>query len=163
MFIPILPSKWTSSNETLPHPSFQNNKNLHSLLKSLDYTTSVMHSIFEMAVWKNPRKLRLISAASWQNQQSDCAPSEDSDQPGHLPSLIRVFAVCMKKAWVLSYSLSAQRRLWTDWADAQADLSLRWAHNHIVGFVMRRLIRSLCTCIRDTASHATVKSPRIIR
>ena len=23
-----------------------------------------------------------------------CAPSKDSDQPGHLPSLIRVFAVC---------------------------------------------------------------------
>ena len=32
-------------------------------------------------------------AASWQNQQSECAPSEDSDQPGHPPSLIRVFAV----------------------------------------------------------------------
>ena len=29
----------------------------------------------------------------------------------------------MKKAWVLSYSLSAERRLWSDWADAQADLS----------------------------------------
>ena len=29
------------------------------------------------------------------------APSKDSDQPGHPPSLIRVFAVCMKKAWVL--------------------------------------------------------------
>ena len=40
-----------------------------------------------------------------------CAPSEDSDQPGHPPSLIRVFAVRMKKAWVLSYLLSAQRRL----------------------------------------------------
>ena len=52
-----------------------------------------------------------------------CAASKDSDQPGHLPSLIRVFAVRMKKAWVLSYSLSAQRRLWSDWADAQADLS----------------------------------------
>ena len=25
--------------------------------------------------------------------QSDCAPSEDSDQPGHQPSLIRIFAV----------------------------------------------------------------------
>ena len=25
--------------------------------------------------------------------QSECAPSEDSDQPGHPPSLIRVFAV----------------------------------------------------------------------
>ena len=34
-----------------------------------------------------------IWAASWQNQQNDCAPSEDSDQPGHPPSLIRVFAV----------------------------------------------------------------------
>ena len=52
-----------------------------------------------------------------------CAPSEDSDQPGHPPSLIRVFAVRMKKAWVLSYPLSAHRRLWSDWADAQADLS----------------------------------------
>ena len=57
-----------------------------------------------------------------------CAPNEDSDQPGHPPSLIRVFAVRMWKAWVLSYPLSTQRRLWSDWADAQADLSLRWAH-----------------------------------
>ena len=40
-----------------------------------------------------------------------CTPSEDSDQPGHQPSLIRVFAVHMKKAWVLSYPLSAQQRL----------------------------------------------------
>ena len=53
-------------------------------------------------------------AASWQNQQCGCAPSKDSDQPGHPPSLIRVFTVHMKKAWVLSYPLSAQR--------------LRWAH-----------------------------------
>ena len=39
------------------------------------------------------------------------APIEDSDQPGHLPSLIRVFAVRLKKVWVLSYLSSAQRRL----------------------------------------------------
>ena len=44
-----------------------------------------------------------------------CAPSKDSDQP-----------VRMKKAWVLSYPLSTQRRLSSDWADAQADQSLRW-------------------------------------
>ena len=73
-----------------------------------------------------------------------CAPSKDSDQPGHPPSLIRVFAVRMN-VWALSYPLSAQRRLWpdradaqadlwtqrrlwSDWADAQADLSLRLAH-----------------------------------
>ena len=73
-------------------------------------------------------KYNYIWAASRQNQQNGCVPSEDSDQPGHLPSLIRVFVVRMKKAWLLSYPLSTQRRLWSDWADAQADLSLRWAH-----------------------------------
>ena len=43
-------------------------------------------------------------ATTWQNQQNP-------------PSLISVFAVCMKKAWVLSYPLSAQRRVWSEWAD----------------------------------------------
>ena len=57
-----------------------------------------------------------------------CAPSEASDQPGHPPSLIRVFAVRMKKDWVLSYLLSSQRKLCSDWVDTQADLSLRRAH-----------------------------------
>ena len=40
-----------------------------------------------------------------------CAPSENSDQPGHPTSLIRVFAVRMKTHWVLGYPLNAQRRL----------------------------------------------------
>ena len=40
-----------------------------------------------------------------------CAPSEDSDQPGHLPSLIRVIDFRFKKPWVLGYPLSIQRRL----------------------------------------------------
>ena len=35
--------------------------------------------------------------------------------------------------------LHADSKDWSDWADAQADLSLRWAHSHFVGFVMRRL------------------------
>ena len=71
-----------------------------------------------------------------------CAPSEDSDQPGHPPSLIRVFAVCMKKAWVLTYPFSA---------DAQADLSLCWAHTHFVGFVMLRLI--FCDLLSEIQWH----------
>ena len=62
-----------------------------------------------------------------------CALSEDSDQPRHPPSLTRVFAVRMKKALVLSYPLSAQQRLWSDWADTQTDLRHRWAHSHFVG------------------------------
>ena len=55
-------------------------------------------------------------------------PSKDADQPGHLPSLIRVFTVHMKKHWALNYIMSAQWRLWSDWADAQADPSLCWGH-----------------------------------
>ena len=39
--------------------------------------------------------------------------------------------------------LHADSENWSDWADAQADLSLRWAHIHFVGFVMSRLISSL--------------------
>ena len=81
-----------------------------------------------------------IWVATWQNQQCGCTPSEDSDQPGHRPTLIRVFAVRVKKPYVLSYPLSTQRRLWSDWADAQADLILRWAHTHFVGFVLSWLI-----------------------
>ena len=63
-----------------------------------------------------------------------CAPSEDSDQPGHPPSLIRVFAVRLKRAWALSYLLSSQRRFWSDWIDAQADPSLHWAHMSLCWF-----------------------------
>ena len=40
-----------------------------------------------------------------------CAPSEDSDQPEHPRSLIRVFAIRMNIPWVLSYPLSTLRRL----------------------------------------------------
>ena len=73
-------------------------------------------------------------AASWQNQQNGmCAQrrlrsawaSAQSDQS---------FAVRMKKAWVLSYPLSAKRKVLSDWADAQADLSLRWAHRQLCWF-----------------------------
>ena len=45
-----------------------------------------------------------------------------------------------RKLDLISYALSAKRRLWSNWAVAQADLSLRWAHSHFVGFVVRWLI-----------------------
>ena len=91
-------------------------------------------------IWVNPGFVKLSRPKT---NKMTCVPSKDSDQPGHPPSLIGVFAVRMKKAWVLSYPLSAQGILWSDWADAQpsaqADLSLGWAHSQFVGFVMRRL------------------------
>ena len=60
--------------------------------------------------------------------RSAWASAQYDDQPVHPPSLIRAFAVRLKKARILSYPLSAQRRLWSDREDAQADLSLRLAH-----------------------------------
>ena len=71
------------------------------------------------------------------------APSEYTDQPAHPPSLIRVFAVHSKKYWVLSYQLSAVRRLWSDWAD----LSFRWTQRLFVGFIMRWLTFRKCILI----------------
>ena len=74
-----------------------------------------------------------------------CAPSEDWDQPGHPPSLISVFAVRMKKAWVLSYPLSAQRRLirldgWPGWSESSLGAQSvclfchEAAHIHVISF-----------------------------
>ena len=71
------------------------------------------------------------------------APSEDSGQPGIPPCLIKVFAVRMKKAWVRSYPLSAQRRLMR--LGGCQGWGLRWVHSHFVGFVMSQL-RCLFTC-----------------
>ena len=64
----------------------------------------------------------------------------------------------LRSAWILSYPLNAQRRLWSDWANAQADLSLRWAHSHFVGFVMRRLILSFRLTIAGSLAHRGLTS-----
>ena len=71
-----------------------------------------------------------------------CAPSEDSDQPGHPTILIRVFTVRMTTHWVLSYPLSAQWKLWLDWR-------------------MPRLIRVFAgrTCHFVSLAHVIFKSP----
>ena len=60
-------------------------------------------------------------------------------------SLIRVFAVRMMKAWTLSYPLGAQRRLWSHWADAQTDLSLRWANMQFSWFCHDAALFRICT------------------
>ena len=54
---------------------------------------------------------------------------EDSDQLGHPPSLIRVFNVRSIGSWGPNVSSYGQQRLWSDWVDAQADLSLCCAHS----------------------------------
>ena len=55
-----------------------------------------------------------------------CAPSEDSDQPGRMSCLIRIFAVRIRI--IGSFA-------------TYADLSLHWAGRtcHFVGYIVRRL------------------------
>ena len=81
----------------------------------------------------------LVNAFSWikepehdKTNKMIYVPSKDLNPP----SLISVFAVRMKKLWVLSYPLSAQWRLWSDWVDAQADLVFAGRTCHFVGFVV---------------------------
>ena len=75
------------------------------------------------------------------------APGEYTDQPVHPPSLIRVFAVHMKKHWVLSYPLSALRRLirlggCPGWFESSLGTKA-----FFVGFVMRWLTFRKCIII----------------
>ena len=90
-------------------------------------------------------KYQQVWAASWQKQQNGCVPSEDSVQPGQLPSLIIVFIVHSMGSYGPKLSSCWQQRLWSDWADVQGGLSLRWVHSHFVGFALRWLIYLLCT------------------
>ena len=50
-----------------------------------------------------------------------------------------VFAVRSVGSWGPKVSSCGQRRLWSDWTDANADLSLRCAHTHFVDFVMAHI------------------------
>ena len=74
-------------------------------------------------------------AARWQNQQSDCAPAKTQISLGSRP-VWSESSLCAQ--WVAKdpMFLHADSEDWSDWADAQSDLSLRWAHTHSVGFVM---------------------------
>ena len=108
------------------------------LWKMISKLSSDTHLIKWAASWQNQhddlcaqRRLRSAwafaqSESAWRNIKSSAiqwARCKDSDQTGRICRAVR-----MKKHWVLSYPLSALQRLWSDWADAQADLSLRWAH-----------------------------------
>ena len=75
--------------------------------------------------------------------------------------ILPVWSESSLSAWrKFGSSLSAQRSLWSDWMDVQADLSLRWAHSHFVipptnyfcgGYTVFTLSvhSSFCPSIRD--------------
>ena len=123
----------------------------YALVKMLIFSTHSMKYI-----WYSPKKVNILYvfyvlslplccmtnwAASWKNKKKKkkmaCAPSEDADQPGHPPSLIRVFAVRSIGSQGPNASSCGQRRLWSGWSESS--LGAR----HFVGFVMRRLISNM--------------------
>ena len=54
----------------------------------------------------------MIWAATWQNQQNECAPSEDSDQPGHLSlRLAHTHFVCFVMSWLI-YACGSSSTSW---------------------------------------------------
>ena len=68
----------------------------------------------EIKPWNKTRSTRnthsITEPSHDKTNKVACAPAK-TDQPGHPPSLIRVFAVRMKKPLVISNPLGAQRRL----------------------------------------------------
>ena len=71
-------------NDALWKENVENAKNVKTKMRKMLQLTFFAETFFRIFnVW----------AATWQNQQNECALSEDSDQPGHPPSLIWVFAV----------------------------------------------------------------------
>ena len=69
-------------------------------------------------------------------------PSEDLDQPGHPPSLIRIFAA---RSMDMRTQCSFMRTAKTDQSGRMHRLICVFAgrHGHFVGFVMRRLMYTL--------------------
>ena len=73
---------------------------------------TVCHSFY--IIWTQSSNVKTIILSRLMTKPTKgSVSSKDSDQPGHPPSLIRVFAVRMKKHWVLSYPLSALWSLWS--------------------------------------------------
>ena len=76
----------------------------------------------------------------YKTHKMTCAPSEDSDQTRHTPSLIRAFAVCIKRVWVLaSLQVHIEDSHQTWWMSRLIWFFTRLTGN-FVGFIMLQLI-----------------------
>ena len=129
---------------------------LHSVASDLGLHSLPMSLLWDARHnWINHTntKLRQQRIEPWHDKTNEVTvyPAKTQDQPGHPHSLISLR--CPHEESLGPY-LRAQQRLWSDWADAQADLSLRLAHSHFVGFVMSRLnlvskvLKAIQTCMQ---------------
>ena len=116
------------------------------LHRNVAWISTVCHSVCEFIsiIWikesdwltiKTGRGILICSAWQGLNEpdhifscKTACAPSEDSDQPAHPRSLIRVIVWHTVRNQGSKTSSNGQPRLWPAYANAQDDLSLRLAH-----------------------------------
>ena len=70
----------------------------------------------------------------WRTLRLSTPISVDSEQPVHPPSMERVPSCPFLDSPRSIEGTCDQRRLWSDCADAQADLSLRWPHKSYCRF-----------------------------
>ena len=88
------------------------------------------------AVWK--KKLRHLMTKPAKPAKLHVRPAKTQISLGICPvwsesSLYtRINVGCLASHWAHSED-------WSDWVDSKADLSLRWAYSHFVGFIMRQL------------------------
>ena len=76
-----------------------------------------------LMMWLNSMSLRMTKPTKWHLRAAK------TDQTGHPPGMIE-FSLCAQLVAEDPSFLHADSEDWSDWADAQADQSLRWAHSH---------------------------------
>ena len=105
-----------------------NNENSWPYFKCL-YCTYLLSCVLERyhntkraVACQNQQDGMLTCESSWQ-----VCPAKTQNSLGICP-VWSVFTVYSTGSWGPNASSCRQRRLWSDWADAQADLSLPWGH-----------------------------------
>ena len=86
-------------------------------------------TVREKTDWHNNRSfVASYLAETSGNVLRTCAPSGYSNQSAHSHSLIRIITWRVMYSQGCKVSSCGQRRFWSDCANTQADLNLRWAH-----------------------------------
>ena len=128
---PVSGERWKLYTAGTIFSIFSTNQELEQVDLLFPIKLKVIDSIFHSS---SPSDEKINGAAAWQNQQNDVHPTNNSDQLGHLPSLIKVSPMHSKDSQGPKVSSCGQQRLWPDRADAHAFLSLCWAHGSFCWF-----------------------------
>ena len=94
---------------------------------------TVMKCIHVCAAYVDSRK-KHFEPPHGKTKKMTFVPSEDSDQPGHPPSLIRVFAMRSMDSLGPNFASGGQRWLWSDWSVRVAErLALPTSDHGVAG------------------------------